>query len=320
MGTKVTIERARYVKFLQLLKGHLRPFFILIFLLSFCFISCTRDEQNYVHYKKSKDFPLNLHVINIDQYSHIGLPCVFVEVSGKKLLLEVDLGFNGVMSILDEDLSEIHKKEVVGSRVVYGIKDYSERVNIYRVPVAKLGTFRSSNLRIESENKNFIVNSEITKNRTPKTKIQGRIGWKFFKNSLVLFDLNNSFIGIAETKDSLKYLGYNIENYTKASLVFDQDMLEMEGKVAGESVRCLLDTGSTWNVWNSSTCTGNVRDPVNQITSASFEIAGVDFGPIDLKRVNLRLPIKIEAILGMEFFKQNLIVLDLKTDTVYISK
>jgi hypothetical protein len=87
-------------------------------------------------------------------------------------------------------------------------------------------------------------------------------------------------------------------------------------------VRCVLDTGSTWNVLNE----GNEEIseqalwlPDNIVQYPFFQIEGSDFGPIAFHRMSIRIPIRIEAILGMEFIKNHRIFLDFANKSIYFS-
>jgi nitrate reductase alpha subunit len=83
--------------------------------------------------------------------------------------------------------------------------------------------------------------------------------------------------------------------------------------------------GSTWNILNAEIEAGKsieqaVSEPSNILTCPSFAIGDEDFGTIAFHRIPIKLPIRIEAILGMEFFENHTVFLDFVEKFAYFKR
>jgi len=86
----------------------------------------------------------------------------------------------------------------------------------------------------------------------------------------------------------------------------------------------MLDTAASWNILNGEIEDGKsvdeaMWDESNLVECPSFKIDGTDFGKIAFHRIPIKIPIHIEAILGIEFFQKHLVFLDFANGCAYIS-
>ena len=87
----------------------------------------------------------------------------------------------------------------------------------------------------------------------------------------------------------------------------------------------MLDTGATWNILNTEVREGQSLDQVmwesdNILEYAYFKIGRENFGPIVFHRFPIQIPIRVEAILGMDFFQDRPVFLDFANRAVYFGK
>ncbi len=87
----------------------------------------------------------------------------------------------------------------------------------------------------------------------------------------------------------------------------------------------MLDTGATWNMFNSKigethSLDEMIWDDKNIFQYSSLQVNGKDLGPIIFHRAPINIPIQIDAILGMEFFEDNIVFLDFSKRTAYFYK
>ena len=109
-------------------------------------------------------------------------------------------------------------------------------------------------------------------------------------------------------------------------------------------LRCVLDTGSTWNLLNKDLQDQSLdhrqidldhiheKRPIlnteneNLLTlnpedcwdAKTFQINGKEFGPVDFMK--MKSPLGLDAIIGMEFIEQHLIFIDFRNEKIYFSK
>jgi hypothetical protein len=61
-------------------------------------------------------------------------------------------------------------------------------------------------------------------------------------------------------------------------------------------------------------------EPSNILEYPSFVVGSREFGPIEFHRVPIKIPIRVEAILGMEFFDNYLVFIDFSEKQIYLTK
>ena len=101
-------------------------------------------------------------------------------------------------------------------------------------------------------------------------------------------------------------------------------MLQIEVRMGGQIERCLLDTGTTWNVLNDYSSRESIEQTVwsneSVVEIPLFEISNQNFGPLQFHKIPLPHHFQVQAILGIEFFKNHLVFLDFVENAVYFAK
>jgi len=165
----------------------------------------------------------------------------------------------------------------------------------------------------------FVQNGE-----EPSLSEPGRLGWELFYNVNLLVDISNSKISFCDSLETLQEYGYKIENFSKAPLLLDRGLIEFESQTSQGLLRCVLDTGSTFNFLHIELEKAQKIEQIlweddNIVNYSSFEIDKKNFGPIYFHKMPIKIPIHIDAILGMDFFREHIVFIDFKRRAIYFS-
>ncbi len=292
-----------------------------------CTGSCSVvQKQETVLTEQPAKKPTFFVTIPITKFSPIQSPCVNVEIEGKILSVELDLGFRGDITVMQESLELISSKMFIGEKPMYGIRGKEYIKKLYRLPKIKMGAMTFFKPILQEEKTEFIQDSSFVQGeREPSAREVGRLGWELFYNTNLFVDIKNARIAFCDSWDTLKNEGYMMENFIKTALFLEQGLVEFEAETPEGPLRCTLDTAASWNVLNTELKDGESVDeviwkPENILDYSSFKIESEDFGPIAFHRMPIQLPIRVEAILGMEFFKDHAIFLDFAGKSAYFSK
>lgn len=86
-------------------------------------------------------------------------------------------------------------------------------------------------------------------------------------------------------------------------------------------LHCVLDTGCTRNFLNADVEIPDekVNTLENTVEFSAFKINSVDLGRMEFKRLPIKLPIKVDAVLGMDFIYYRQIFIDFSKRKIYFS-
>ncbi len=266
-------------------------------------------------------------LVPIPEYSPAKLPCVNVDIEGQQLLLILDLGFRGDLAIDKCILDSFESKTFVKERLTYGIRSKPYTNKSYRIPKAMIGSMSFSPPMVQEENPEFLKDSRVeTNGETETSKEVGRLGWELFLQSNLLLDVPHSRTAFCDSLDTLIKHGYQGQAFTRTPLFLERGLVEVEVNTPDGVLRCMIDTGATFSVLNNNIEQDGqqlkdfVWDPDNPIEYPSLKISGEDFGPIQFYPLPIQIPIRIEAILGMDFLKKHILFLDFRNQYAYFSK
>lgn len=258
--------------------------------------------------------------VPITETSSSQIPCLNVEIEDKTLLVELDLGFRGHITVAREEVDAIMSKTFLGEKTMHGIRGKKYNKKVYRIPELKIGAMTFSRPAMQEDSAEFLKDAMFGHNeRKTPSKEPGRLGWELFSSTNLLIDVPNARIVFSDSLDTLKKEGYATESFVKAPLFLERGLVEFESLTPNGPLRCMLDTGATWNALNEDVDKA-IWTPENRVEYPFFQIEGIDFGPITFCRVAIGIPIRVEAILGMEFFQKHLVFLDFANKWVYFSK
>jgi hypothetical protein len=264
--------------------------------------------------------------INISKFTAANQPCISAKINDRTVSLMLDLGLRGQFSFSPQFLSGIENKTYLRSKKMYGIRGTEYKEKIFEVPEITIGSMTFSHPNIHECAERFHADATLMKKDDElSTPEPGKAGWELFGNTNLFLDLRNSKIAFCDSLSTLENHGYKITNFTKTPLLLERGLVEFEIETPQGCLRCMLDTGATWNILNTEIEEGRsieqvMRESSNILEYLSFKIGTQDFGPIAFHCMPIKIPIHIEAILGMEFFEDHLVFLDFADNYVYFLK
>lgn len=300
-------------------------FFILILLFSCTVSQKTDTEVTAQSVKRVK--PSYFIPVPISNLSSIQVPCIEVDVEGTTLSMELDLGFRGYLTVPKEYIHVIPSKFFLQEKPMYGVRGKEYPTNLYRIPKVRIGKMTFLEPVLQEGTMEFLKDSVFLQDggEPSSRRGNGRLGWELFYNTNLLVDMKNSQIAFCDSLATLKEQGYDVENFIRAPLFLKRGLVEIQGETPEGPLLCVLDTGATWNILHSelkdeTSMDQAMWDPDYTLQCPSFKIEGNDFGPISFHCIPINIPIPVEAILGMEFFQENLVFLDFSGKSAYFLK
>lgn len=316
--------------------------FLSVALLSGFAVCCVL--YTYYQGKLSKPLAVQKHYfvpVEISGLTSTGIPYLQVAVEGKMTTVKVDLGYSGCISLPSEFLDQIDEKSFIKCRLTCGLGGKKYESNVYEVPKIEIGGMTFFQTQAEEVNLEFEADSILLqKEKKISTSPLGRLGWYLFYNFNVLLDCQHSTLAFCDSLDTLQKQGYPVESFVEAPLILDRDCIEFEAMTQTGPLRCLIDTGATWNILNKDLEAGRndhmifnfdnvdqhyalnpenknlmLFDPKDTCELSFFKIGGKEFGPVTFNRV--KAPLEIEAIIGMEFFESTLVFIDFSNRKIY---
>jgi hypothetical protein len=264
--------------------------------------------------------------LSIAKWTNAKTPCIPIQIGDKILSAEIDLGFRGDCSLASSILDQIEGKTLLGFQTRYGFQGKAYNKKVFEVPNIRISQLSIDCPQVQEEAKDFHAQAVFVKDGgKPSAAEPARLGWQIFQNTNLLFDLKNEKIAFCDSLSTLKKQGYEIQKFVKAPLLIDRGLIEIEAETDGGTLRCMLDTGSTFNGFNSNK-EENVSmqelfwNPEYFLTKHTFKINQQEFGPITFRQFPIRLPIPIDVILGMDFFLENIVFLDFANSFVYFCR
>jgi len=299
-------------------------FFIFLIVFCSCSLPHKRETDSITEISQLKR-PVFFLSVPFTKLSSIQAPCLDVAIEGKTYSMELDLGFRGAVSIEKEFIDQILKKTLIRTTPMYGIRGKEYLMNFYQIPKIQIGSLHVIQPILQEESLEFLKDSTFNSNgKESLSRELGRVGWELFYNFNLLIDVKNSEMAFCDSLDTLKKRGYLVETFTKCPLHLERGLVEFETETPEGKLLCMLDTGSTFNMFNSETEGKSIDqifwDPENRLNYDFFKIEGNDFGPIVFRRVPIHIPIRIEAVIGMEFIEDHLIFIDFANKLIYFAK
>ena len=299
---------------------------LFVFLIVLCSCSLSHKHETDSATKISQNKPVYFVSVPFTKLSPIRSPCLDVEIEGKTFSTELDLGLRGDIAIEKEFIDQISLKTLIGTTPMYGIRGKEYPTNFYRIPKIQIGVMHFNQPILQEKSQEFVKDGTFIQSgreRSPRDPV--RLGWSLFYDVNLLVDVKNFEIAFCDSLDTLKKRGYPIEAFTKCPLDLERGLVEFEAETPKGKLRCMLDTGTTCNMFNSEIAEGEtveqmIWEPENWLNYNFFKIEGNDFGPITFRRVPIHIPIRIEAVIGMEFIEDHLIFIDFANKLIYFAK
>ncbi len=318
--------------------------FCIFFLLGMCSVlcfflinlfRCKSADNGLVANKNSYFVP-----IKISSFSSAKIPCLSFVFDNRVVNVKVDLGYEGELCLPSKVIKNFDDKKFIKQSLSYGLGGKTYKSDVYEVEKVYIGDMSFFPVKVEEINPEFEHDIDLGKKEKPLESDFGRIGWCLFYNFNLLVDCDHSILALCDNLETLKEHGYPVDSFAETALLLDRGFIEFEAMTEAGVLRCLLDTGSTWNMINKdfenlsnnhmiftpeNTDQYLVLNPENKslmdfdfknvCDKSVFKIGDKDFGPIKFNRI--KSPLAIDAIIGMEFFESTVVFIDFFKRKIY---
>lgn len=292
-------------------------------------------------------FDENHHFIplRISRFSSGNIPEIEMQIEDKTIPSKVDLGWEGGVVLPVGMIDTLKNKSFLKKKAFFGIRGKSYESNIYELPNIRIGKMKFFSMWAEEESDAFVRDGVLKKGeREGLEEPLGRIGWCLFKSFNLLLDCDHCVMVMCDSLATARQQGYFVDAFVEAPLLLDRGTIDFEVMTEAGLLRCMLDTGSTWNILNKDLSNLGqeyglidldhlngkppefnptnedllVFNPEDEWKTKIFQISGIEFGPLDF--VKIQSPLGLDAIIGMEFIDNHLIFIDFRNEKIYFSK
>ena len=266
-------------------------------------------------------------------------PCIEIEVEGKKIKGEIDLGSSSIFALPKIFLAKLNQKSFLKQVSYYGIRGKKYYSDLYEIPRIQIGGITIHKVRAKEINTKFNNDSDLSNEKNSDQDL-ARIGWGLFSLLNVFLDCENGTLAFCDSLDTLKNHGYPVDSFVETPISLDRNLIEFEVKTHKGKIRCVLDTGCTLNmlnkdlenksnkhmifnpdninrheVLNPSNSDLSVIELKNQYDIPVFKIGKKDFGKTTFTKI--KIPLEIDAFIGMEFLRSKLVFIDFPNSKAY---
>jgi hypothetical protein len=278
--------------------------------------------------------------MKINGFSPGNIPYFTVNIENQTIIAKIDLGYEGHIALSSDVIKGLNAKKFIRRGSTYGLKGRICERDIYEVEKIHTESMSFYPVLADEVNLEFEHDANLGEEEKILEGDLGRVGWRLFQNFNLLVDHENSTLVLCDSLDTLKKRGYPVDSFTETPLLLDRGFIEFEAQTEAGTLRCVLDSGSTWNMLNKDLNDSynshmiftpenvdqySILNPENKnlLTFDSknvhdvsvFKIGGKEFGPITFNRI--KSPMAIDAIIGMEFFEDTLIFIDFSNRRIY---
>jgi hypothetical protein len=254
------------------------------------------------------------------------IPLIEVDIQDTKYSLKMDLGSKFQLSLSKCILNQLNKKNA-GMLLSRDMLGNAYETPAYLIPKIKIGDFSYVDILANEESDDFVLNTifwmDTNKSKDPFEDQTGTIGRGLLEKRNLLLDFYNSIVFISNDIKRLKKAGYHLEDFKKCFFDIGRTGLILTINTDMGEIRFSLDTGSTVSFIRPSFAPNFTSERKKYgllfITTSIFEIAGKDFGNMNLYLQNITPELnEIDGILGMDFLKNHIVYIDYKDKVVYI--
>lgn len=263
--------------------------------------------------------------IDVSRFSSSNLPLVEIEIEKKIFQVILSTG-NGIQAeLFEKGIEQIQDKAFVSCEMACGLRGEEYPENVYRIPRLKMGGAAFFNVSLikgaeELYEEGLALSADFLSSERP----DGVIGWKLFSSTNLFLDLANDQIAICDSFETFLQQGHRAEEFIRRPLITDDRLPAIDAITDQGRLRCLLCSEMSFdfiNVENEENLPMEVvaRDPKNVMEFEFVRIGGLDLGKRKFRHLPIEMPLPIEAILGIDFFRNHRIFIDFKKDRVYLA-
>ncbi|MBI3236922.1 MAG: hypothetical protein HYZ48_04400 [Chlamydiales bacterium] len=278
--------------------------------------------------------------MKMEGFSPGNIPYFTVNIENQTVVAKVDLGYEGYIALSSDVIEALSAKKFIRRSSSYGLKGKVREFDVYELERIHTKTMSFYPVLVDEESPEFKRDINLGEEGKVSEGDFGRVGWRLFQNFNLLVDHENSTFALCDSLETLKKRGYPVDCFSETPLLLDRGLIEFEAQAEAGLLRCVLDSGSTWNLLNrdpgdlSNSHIIFTQDNIDQHSILNpenknllvfdsqdahdvsvFNLGGKEFGPITFTRI--KSPMAIDAILGMEFLKDTLIFIDFANRKIY---
>lgn len=261
--------------------------------------------------------------VAIEGYTYGHLPYVQVNIEGWEYCLVLDLGYAGEATLAYGGLAEIRGKVFEKTVITGGFLGTKYKQNIYRIPELKIHRMKFDSVLLEEESTELHIDSALDQATVDLPEFTaGALGSLLFRNTCLCIDLYSSMMAFSDSFETVKRELKPVHPFVAVPFQFINGWIEFDLETSEGKLHCMLDTGSTRNHIDSP----NVENiPIKDFSKNEkqlqiVQIGNRDFGPITFSPIPLKYPTKIDAILGVEFLLEHIVVIDFIKHELYIRR
>ena len=290
----------------------LRFLFVLVFLVLLSVLAC-----RYV-YKKPYFVP-----VRIVGGTSSNVPYVEVGIEGREYFFTIDLGFFGQGAIDSPCLSEIQNKVFKKTATFWGFLGNKYQSKVYAIPELAVGRMKFSSVLLDESSLAFQADATaIPLDKCSAAITAGTLGSLLFKETCLCLDLHASKMAFCDSFETFKRELKPHNPFSKIPFSFKNGWIEFDINVAQKTLHCILDSGATLNHINTP---NPDKVPIPEFVKGkqpfdNVQIGGMDFGPIVFSHLPINFPVRIDAIIGVEFILDHVIFIDFIKQEIYFSK
>lgn len=245
------------------------------------------------------------------------IPCLRAEIEGISFLAKLDTGYDGVLSLPKYLLEQLTHKCEAGTALCGSIKGNKYEIPVFTIPRLYIGDLALVNLPVDESHPEFERDTNLgTHKDVESSDVVARIGWRTFFGAVVLIDLHQSIAICCDSLETLKEKGYPLEQFVSTAFLPRKDSIEFEADIGNRRVKCILDTGCTLNLIHATSAASDDSEELglahidfaHPLPPAMLSISGHDLGPCVFYET--QLPFGIEAIVGVDFLKTQIVCID----------
>ena len=249
------------------------------------------------------------------------IPSLEAEIEGISFDLQLDLGYTGVLTLPKHLLEQLTHKSDAGTALFGSIKGTQYESRMFTIPRLDIEGLILVDIPVKEGSLEFKRDSTLgTRKDLGPSDVEAYIGWEAFIGSVILLDLSRDIALCCDSLETLKEKGYPIEQFVSAPLPPDYQFIELEVSIDNRRVKCILDTGCTFNFIHTPSANEEAEfgkvDLDNPLPPTALSVNGRPLGPCTFYKT--QLPFGIEAILGVDFLETQIICIDLVNDTVHL--
>src|ERR1700722_2389075 len=257
----------------------------------------------------------------ITQFTETDIPCINIEIQGKQIESEIDLGSNMPICLAEEILNEMNDKKFLGMGISYGMRGIKyDQERHFELHGIKMGIATFHQLQAQEINLDCQKDAIILSKNNDHFFFKSIVGWPFFYLFNLYLDCRESITAICDSIETLQKRGYLVD-CVEVPFILDH-FIWLDVETDKGSLRCLLDTGCTVNFLNSTeevSLNEAFQNPENELLSSFLKIGPLDFGPTPFVRAPIKLPFRCDAVLGMEFIHSRPMFIDFKKKKIYFA-